>query len=114
MWAVVSLFVHVTLLPVGTEVVAGVKARSLIVTAVAPPAGAAGAWLVAADGAAEPLEPEQAATAINVMTMNKAVVRIRVIGSSLFARVLTGAWRTPPTIGGVLTVALRSLSEAWS
>ena len=82
-WAVVSLFVHVTLLPVGTEVVAGLKAKSLIVTAVAPPAGAAGAWLPAAGDAAEPEEPEQAATAINVRTLNMAVVRLRVIGSLL-------------------------------
>jgi hypothetical protein len=41
-WAVVSLFVQVTWVPVATELAAGLKAKSLIETAVAPPAGAAG------------------------------------------------------------------------
>ena len=62
---------------------AGLNAKSLIETAVAPPAGAAGAWLVAAVGAAEPPESEQAATATNVMTMNKVVVSLRIIWALL-------------------------------
>ena len=56
-WAVVSLFIQVTLLPLRTVRVAGSNAKSLISTAVEPLVGATGAtepaWLREAAGGTE-------------------------------------------------------------
>ena len=101
-WAVVSLFVHVTLLPLGTVRLAGSKARFLISTAVEPLVGAAGVTkppgLGRLRGGTELAEPEQAAMVITVRTMNVAVVSARDPGRSIPSSV-PRTWLWLSTVG---------------
>ena len=102
-WAVVSLFVHVTVLPLGTVTVAGLKARPFISTcddlSAWAPAGIEPVRLGAAAGGTELAEPEQPAVAIKVNATNAAIVSLRIIGSSWNCTLDTGS--TTPRPDGV-------------
>ena len=85
-WAVASLFVHVTVLPVETVTLAGSKANPFISTADEPPVGATGGSepvrLGAAVGGTVLAEPEQPAMAIEVKTTIAPIASVRINGFS--------------------------------